>query len=123
MKKLWLLGIAVVLALILGPMLVTFAEDSAPPPPKHERKADGIKGDRSPEITLTPAQEDALGEEVTNLRKALDKLQAKAETVLKDRDQARRFVMQTVTKETKAAVTEGAAAKRDGRNKKAGREK
>ena len=117
MKKLWLLGIAVVAALVVGPMLVTFAEDSAPPPPKHERKADGIKGDRSPEIALTPAQEDALGADVMNLREALDKLQAKAETVLKDRDQARRFVLQTVTKETKAAVTEGAAAKRDGRKK------
>ena len=115
MKKLWLLGIAVVLALILGPMLVTYAEDTAPPPPKREKKADGMKAGL-PEVQLTPAQEDALGAEVMNLRETLDKLQAKAETVLKDRDQARRFVLQTIMRQTKAAVTEG-AAKRDSRNK------
>ena len=49
-------------------------------------------------------------------RRALDKLQAKAETVLKDRDQARRFVLQTIMREMKAAVTEN-AAKRDARKR------
>jgi len=116
MKKLWLLGIAVVAALILSPMLIAYAEDAAPPPPKHEKKADGVKAGL-PEVQLTPAQEDALGAEVLNLREALDKLQAKAETVLKDRDQARRFVLQTAMKETKAMIAEGAAAKHDGRKK------
>jgi hypothetical protein len=102
MRKVLLLAIAGALALVVGPMLVTYAEEGAPPPPKHEKKADGMKGDRSPEILLTPAQEDALGAEVMNFREALDKLQAKAETVLKDRDQARKFVMQTIMKEMRA---------------------
>jgi hypothetical protein len=119
MKNLWLLGIAVVAALILGPILVTYAEDSAPPPPKHDKKADGGKAGL-PEVQLTPAQEDALGDEVKNFREALGKLQAKSEAVLNDRNQARKFVMQTVMKEMKAAYTEGADAKRDAR-KKAGK--
>lgn len=120
MRKMWLLGIAGALVLVLGPMLVAYAADGSAPP-KHEKKADGIKGERPPEILLTPAQEDALGAEVLNFREALDKLQVKAETVLKDRDQARKFVMQTIMKEMRAAVAEG--GKRDGRNKKADREK
>jgi hypothetical protein len=121
MRKVLLLAIAGALALVVGPMLVTYAEEGAPPPPKHEKKADGMKGDRSPEILLTPAQEDALGAEVMNFREALDKLQVKAETVLKDRDQARKFVMQTIMKEMRAAAAEG--GKREGRNKKADRAK
>ena len=120
MRKMWLLGIAGVLVLALGPMLVSYAAQDGVPP-KHERKADGIKGDRLGEILLTPAQEEALGAEVMNLREALDKLQVKAETVLRDRELARKFMMQTVMKELRAASPE--AAKRDGRNKKADKEK
>jgi len=120
MSKVWLLGIAGALVLVVGPMLIAYAEDAAPPPPKHEKKADGVKAGL-PEITLTPAQEDALGAEVMNLREALGKLQAKAETVLKDRDQVRRFMMQTLAKEMRAAGPE--AAKREVRSRKANKEK
>ena len=119
MSKVWLLLIAGALVLVVGPMLIAYAEDAAPP--KHEKKADAMKGDRAPEVTLTPAQEDALGAEVMNLREAIGKLQAKAETVLKDRDQVRRFMMQAVTKEMRTAGPE--AAKREIRSKKANKEK
>jgi hypothetical protein len=116
MRKVWLLGIAGVLVLVLGPMLVAYAADEVAPP-KHEKKADAVKGDRPPEITLTPAQEEALGAEVMNLREAIGKLQTKAETVLKDREQVRRFMMQTLAKEMRAASPE--AAKHENRSKKA----
>jgi hypothetical protein len=116
MSKVWLLGITGALVLVVGPMLIAYAGDAAPPSPKHEKKADAVKAGL-PEITLTPAQEDALGAEVMNLRDAIGKLQAKAETVLKDRDLVHKFMVQTLMKEMRATSPE--ATKHDIRGKKA----
>ena len=38
MRKVWLLGLVAVAVLVVGPMVVAYAEESAPTP-KHERKA------------------------------------------------------------------------------------
>jgi len=97
MRKLWLLGLVGALVLVVGPMVIAYAEEGAPGP-KHERKAgDMPKGERPPEVVLTPAQQEALQAQVAALQDALGKLKTKAIEVLGERD-GKAFVLQTIRK-------------------------
>ena len=97
MTRLWLLGLAGVLVLVVGPMVIAFAEEGAPGP-KHERKAgDMPKVERPPEIVLTPAQQEALQAQVAALQDALGKLKTKAIEVLGERE-GKAFVLQAIRK-------------------------
>lgn len=97
MRQLWLLGLVGALVLVVGPMVIAFAEEGAPGP-KHERKAgDMPKGERPPEIVLTPAQQEALQAQVAALQDALGKLKTKAVEVLGERE-GKAFVLQAIRK-------------------------
>ena len=97
MSRLWLLGLAGVLVLVVGPMVIAYAEDG-PPGPKHERKAgDMPKGERPPEIVLTPAQAEAMKDVVKDLADVLKALQQKAIDTLGEKD-GKAFVLQTIRK-------------------------
>ena len=97
MTRLWLWGLAGVLVLVVGPMVIAYAEDGAAPP-KHERKAgDMPKGERPPDIVLTPAQQEALKDQIKDLEDVMKALQKKAIDTLGERD-GKAFVLQTIRK-------------------------
>jgi len=97
MRQLWLLGLVGALVLVVGPMVIAYAEEGAPGP-KHERKAgDMPKGERPPEIVLTPAQQEALQAQVAALQDALGKLKTKAVEVLGEKE-GKAFVFQAIRK-------------------------
>jgi hypothetical protein len=106
MRKVWLLGLLAAFVLVVGPLMYAYAEGDAPRRPGPPA-APG-KGERPPEIQLTPDEQGAIQAEVTALHEAVVKLQAKAEEVLKDKDKARRVVMQQIFKEMRAGRPEGA---------------
>ena len=97
MRQLWLLGLVGALVLVVGPMVIAYAEEGAPGP-KHERKAgDMPKAERPPEIVLTPAQQEALQAQVAALQDALGKLKTKAVEVLGEKE-GKAFVFQAIRK-------------------------
>lgn len=112
MSRLWLLGLAGVLVLVVGPMVIAYAEDGAAPP-KHERKpGDMPKGERPPEIVLTPAQAEAMKDVVKDLADVMKALQQKAIDTLGERD-GKAFVLQTIRKAMIAGHEEGGKMRSD----------
>jgi hypothetical protein len=116
MRKVWLLGLAGALLLVVGPMVVAYAEDGAVPP-KHERKAGDLgKGDRPPDIVLTPVQEEALKDQVKALQDAIKALKEKSITTLGDKD-GKAFLFQSIRK-AMLAGEEGGKPRGDHKGKK-----
>jgi hypothetical protein len=113
MRKLWLLGLVGALALVVGPMVIAYAEEGAPGPKRERKAGDMPKGERPPEIILTPAQQEALQAPVAALQDALGKLKTKSIDVLGERD-GKAFVLQTIRKALWTGE-EGKARDREGK--------
>lgn len=118
MMKVWLLGLAAAAILVVGPMLAAYAADEGTPPPKHERKTEGGKGEGKqlpPPIAVDAAKTPELAAAVTAAEDAIAKLQAQAVKDIGEKD-ARRLVMQVVSKAVRGTKPE--AAKGEGRKER-----
>ena len=124
MRKIWLLGLVAVAVLVVGPMVVAYAEEGAPTP-KHERKAattgEGKPEGRKPELVVDPAKLEMMKDQVAALETAIKELEAKAVVVLGPLD-GKRFLMQTITKAVRPAGGESRKERKPGEGRRAGGE-
>jgi len=103
MSRAWLLGLLGVLMVVVPVILYAADGEKADRPGRADRpEGDRPRGERPPELTLTPAQQEALKDQVAALEKAIADLRTKAVEVLGERE-GRMFTMQSMMKAMRPA--------------------
>jgi len=108
MRKVLLLGLVAGAVLVIGPMLVAYAEEGAKPAAR-----EGARGEhKAPEgITLTEAQKTELQQEIADVEKTISALREKAIKVLGEQ-QGRQFTAGTIMKAMRAGMGEAGRGER-----------